>query len=329
MRKLFDPLDDDAVAEVLRSLRVRSTVYCRSEMTSPWGFGVGARDISAFHLVTTGSCWLEVDDLDDEVHLEAGDLALLMTGRGHRVRDNPASKVEWLDDILAGAGKFDRTLRHGGGGDVTELVCGGFVLEGAQANPLLHVLPPLIRFEGRDPTISKFLDGVLGLLHLEASQQAPGSDAVLSSLADLLLTHAIRTYLVDLAHTDAHQVAALRDPRIAKAVHLAHAQPGHPWTVDELATEVAMSRSAFAAKFRQLTGESPMRYVTRCRLARAAAYLAEDVTNLHEIATQVGYDSEASFTRAFTRTYGMAPGAYRKRLNQTVDYPPHTNPLPP
>jgi len=195
------------------------------------------------------------------------------------------------------------------------------MLEGSQANPLLLGLPQVLRLEGDDPMVSAWLDPVLALLRAEIVRPMPGTDAVLSSLADLLVTNALRTYLVALAHADEPRVGALLDPRIAKAVHLTHADPGHAWTVEELATEVAMSRSAFAARFRQLTGEAPMRYVTRCRLSRAAAYLAEDGTNLFDIALRVGYDSEASFTRAFTRAYAMAPGAYRRRHREPIVTP--------
>jgi transcriptional regulator GlxA family with amidase domain len=140
----------------------------------------------------------------------------------------------------------------------------------------------------------------------------------------MLVTQTIRNYLESLTDAGRPQLGGLRDPRIAKAIRLAHTNPAHPWTVEELAAEVAMSRSAFAATFRQLTGEPPMRYVTRCRLARAASYFADGDLSVFEVARQCGYDSEASLTKAFSRNFGMAPGAYRRRLRQpaVVDPPP-------
>ena len=113
----------------------------------------------------------------------------------------------------------------------------------------------------------------------------------------------------------------MRDPRIAKAIRLVHADPGRRWAVEDLASEVAMSRSAFAERFRHLTGESPMRYVTRCRLARAASFLAQDRSTLFEVARRTGFNSKASFTRAFSRAFGMSPGAYRRRLREPVTPP--------
>jgi hypothetical protein len=122
VRSLYDRLDEDAVNDVLTSLRMRSTVYCQSELRAPWGFAVRARELSAFHLVVDGNCWLEVDDLEEPVRRDAGDLVLLMTGRGHRMRDARTSELERLDDILARAPKQHGRLRYGGSGPRTELL---------------------------------------------------------------------------------------------------------------------------------------------------------------------------------------------------------------
>jgi AraC-like DNA-binding protein len=318
VRKLNEAADDDAVAEVGRSLRVRSTIYCRSRLRAPWGFGVRSGGVSAFHVVAAGECWLEADGADEPVRLTAGDLVVLMTGRCHRVRDDPGSEVKWLDDILAGTPKVDGRLRYGGSGVLTDLLCGGFVVEGAEASPVVRAMPPVLHVPAHDPAMNEWLSSFLALLNLELARPTAGGETVLASLADVLLAHAIRTYLASLSETDTARVGALRDSRIAKAIRLVLADPAHGWTVEELAAEVAMSRSAFASRFRKLAGEPPMRYVTACRLARAASYLAEDGLVLFDIARRTGYDSEASFTRAFSRTYGMAPGAYRRRLGQPL-----------
>ena len=318
MQQLNEQVADDVVSDVLTSLHVRSTVYCRSELRAPWGFGIRARDASVFHLVTEGRCWLEVDGVDEQVELAAGDMVLLMTGRAHRMRDDPASSVEWLDEILSRVPVERSSMDYGGSGTYTELVCGGFLVEGAEANPLVLEMPPFVRIEADDGVDGRWLSPLLDLLRIETGEPRPGSDAVLARLADILLTQAVRTYLLSLADADHPQVAAMRDPRIAKAIRLVQADPAHDWTVEEIAAEVAMSRSSFASQFRQLTGESPMRYMTRCRLARAASGLARDAATLSEIARDSGYDSEASFTRAFSRAFGMAPGAYRRRLNESL-----------
>jgi AraC-like DNA-binding protein/mannose-6-phosphate isomerase-like protein (cupin superfamily) len=314
LQRLHERLDEDAINEVLASLRVTSTIYCRSDLRAPWGFAIQARPVAAFHLVTSGAGWLEVDGVDEPVKVAAGDLVLLLTGRAHRMRDDPSSGFEWLDDILEKTPVENAHMLYGGAGDLTELICGGFLLEGAQANPLLLAMPPILRVGDGDGEGSDWRHALLALLRAEVAEPRPGTETILARLADIMVTQAIRSYLVSLAHVDRPQVAALRDPRIAKAIRLIHATPEHPWTVEDLASEVAMSRSAFASRFRQMTGESPMRYVIRCRLARATAYLAEEGSTVSEVARRTGYESEASFNRAFSRTFGVAPGAYRKLL---------------
>lgn len=318
MDRLYPPeeLDEDAVNDLLASLRIHSTVYCHSDMRAPWGFAVRAKDVCAFHLVADGACWLEVDGTGGPVHLESGDVVLLMTGRGHRVKDDPSSKAEWLDDILTRTPAHRGHLQYGGSGPRTELLCGGFLMEGSQASPLLLAIPPVLRIHRTDPVAAGWLAGLLASLHAEAAHPRPGAAAILAVLADLLVTHVIRSYLLELVTTDQPTAGGLRDPRIAKAIRLAQANPAHPWTVEELAAEVAMSRSGFAASFRQLTGEPPMRYVTRCRLARAASYLADAQTSVSEIARRTGYESESSFSKAFARHFGMAPRDYRRRLQE-------------
>jgi len=312
----LEELDENAVNELLASLRIRSTVYCHSEMRAPWGFAVKAREVSAFHLVADGACWLEVDGTDRPMHLESGDVVLLMTGRIHRVKDDPSSKVEWLDEILTRAQAHGGHLYYGGSGPRTELLCGGFLVEGSQASPLLLAIPPVLKIHRDDTATADWLNGLLVSLRAELADPRPGSAAILAVLADFLVKQVIRSYLLELLNADQPAVGGLRDPRIARAVRLVNVNPAHSWTVEELAAEVAMSRSAFAASFRQLTGESPMRYVTRCRLARAASYLAEDATGVSEIARRTGYDSESSFSKAFTRHFGMAPRDYRRRLQE-------------
>jgi len=118
MRLLNEHRYDDPVSQILRIVRIRSTVYCRSRMSAPWGFGVAVHGHPAFHVVTSGRCWLEVDGAPDQLRLEAGDLVVLPTGRRHWMRDDPRSPAPELDEILA-ATPLDahRRLRYGGSGN--------------------------------------------------------------------------------------------------------------------------------------------------------------------------------------------------------------------
>lgn len=304
----------DVVSDLLDSVRVRSTVYCRSDMRAPWGFGVQAHGNPSFHVVTDGDCWLEVDGDASPLHLRSGDLVLLPAGPTHRVRDELSSATEWLDEILAGRPlDGNGRLRYGGTGRRSEIVCGGFVLEGELANPILRALPPIVHVRSMGSSPAPWVAATLELVAAVTASEAPGAEAVLRRLADTMLTQALRIALADLASTDPVRAITLRDPQIATAVHLIHEHPEQGWTVERLASEVAYSRSAFAARFRELVGESPISYVTQTRLAIAATLLERPDLTLTEVARRTGYAGESSFSRAFKRAYGLSPGAYRTR----------------
>jgi AraC-like DNA-binding protein len=308
MKTLTSSAATDVVGDLLDAVRVRTTIYCRSEMRAPWGFGVEAHGNPSFHVVTEGDCWLEIGDGGRQLELHAGDLVLLPHGPTHWVRDEPGSPTEWLDDILASPNYADGRLEYGRDGIRAELVCGGFELEGDAANPILRELPDVIHVGGTKSAPAAWVAASLDLVGAITASDAPGAEAVLRRVADTMLTQALR---MELASTDPLHARALRDPQIGTAVHLIHTQPEEAWTVERLAAEVGYSRSAFAARFRELVGESPMAYVTRTRLALAATLLQRTSLSIAEVARRAGYSSQASFARAFKRAFGVAPGAYR------------------
>ena len=323
----FSPADP--ISQVLRVIRICSTVYCRSLLSAPWGFGVQAHGNPAFHVVTSGGGWLQVDGEPTQLALEAGDLIVLPGGPRHWMRDDPATPVTELEDILAAAPPGERRrLNHGGGGARTGLLCGGFALEGG-AHPILRALPAVLHIRGTAGRPVPWLAATLALLTAETASDAPGADEVVSRLADALLTQALRTALAGLGFSDGAGALALRDPQIAAAVELIHRQRERAWTVGDLAAEVTLSRSAFSARFRDLVGESPRRYVTRTRLAHAAALLHTTDAPLAAIATRAGYGSEFSFGKAFKRTFGIAPGTYRGQPSRVPGLSPAPDPAAP
>ena len=312
--KPLGTFDTATISELFRGLRVQSTVLCRTDFRSPWGFAVKESRSSAFHLVTSGRCWLNVDGLREWTQLEAGTIVLLMTGRGHRLSDAPSSEVPWLDDILRTNPPIDGHLSHGGSGAEASLVCGSIALEGLQAHPLLLSLPPMLRLDPESGDGAGWLPAVQGMIEVELEAAKPGLDAMLARLADVLIAEAMREFLLSLAESDGAYFAGLRDARIAKAIRLFQTDPARDWTVEIVSREVAMSRSSFAGLFREVTGESPIRYLTRCRLARAASLLVNTDATVFSISQEVGYDSEASLAKAFSRAFGTPPGAYRRQV---------------
>jgi AraC-like DNA-binding protein len=308
MERLSNLGASDSVALVLRAVRVRSTVYCRSLMWAPWGFGVEAHGNPAFHVVTAGRCWLQVDGEPGDIALGTGDLVVLPGGPRHWLRDHPNTQTTGLEEILATTPlDGQRRLRFGGSGRPTGLLCGGFALEGGVARPMLGALPATLIIPGESGRPVPWLEATLAMLTAEASSGAPGAEEVVGRLAEALLTQALRVALTD------HSAGTLAfgDPQIATAIALIHRNPERAWTIGELAAEVALSRSSFAARFRDLVGESPVRYVTRTRLAHAALLLRTTDASLAQIASRTGYGTAFSLGKAFKRAFGIAPGAYR------------------
>ena len=298
----------------MRDLRVSSTIFCRSTLSAPWGFGVHARGLAAFHVVTAGNCWLQVGGDADSQPLHAGDLVVLPRGDTHWLRDDPGSGTLWLEDLLSQAPVDDELrLRSGGGGVTTELLCGAFALEGSGHHPLLSALPGVVRIPGGGERSPPWLAATLALVSIEVQSQVAGGAVVLERLSEVMLAQALRATLLDLQATEHLEPELLHDRGIAPAVRAIHEQPEKAWSLGELAGLCAMSRSAFAARFRRLTGDSPIRYVTRCRLARAARQLRTSDTGVAEIARRAGYESEFSFSRAFKRAFGVAPRLYREQ----------------
>jgi AraC-like DNA-binding protein/mannose-6-phosphate isomerase-like protein (cupin superfamily) len=303
---------DDAVSELLRAVKVHSTVYCLSDFRAPWGFRVEDSTVAKFHLVLEGSCVLTLDG-GERVAVGGGEFVLLPAGAGHTVRDRPGSRVRRLDRILAEHPVGDDArLVYGGQGRRTRLLCGGFVLADALPAGLLALLPEVLRLDAAAGELSRWLEPLFGLLREEADGPRPGAAAVFAKLADVFLAQALRSYLAGAPDADLGRLAPLRDPAVAQAVDLLRDRPGQPWTVAALARQVGMSRTLFANRFRAVVGETPIRYLTKARLRQAAGYLATTDEKMYAIARRSGYDSEASFSKAFKRAFGSSPGAYRR-----------------
>jgi AraC family transcriptional regulator, alkane utilization regulator len=303
--------DPDGLSELLLRLTVSSTVYCFF-MSAPWGFKVPARPVPAFHILTTGGGWMEIEGQAEPIRLSAADLVILPRGEGHIVRDSPrTSGLPWLDRILTDTPPVDGRLSLGGGGGRAELLCGGFAIDPVAGKPLLAMLPNVIHMRGSEGLAPEWLVGLIRMIATEMASSGPGSQAVVTRLTDALLAQALRNTVVEVDRSlDA--ATAFTDPQIARALRLMRDHPDQPWTVPKIAAAVSLSRSAFAQRFRAVMGETPMQHLTRYRMARAAEYLRMSNAGIREIARLTGYDSEVSVSKAFRRQFGVSPGAYRK-----------------
>lgn len=307
----------DPLGEALHLLRMSGTFYCRSEMSAPWALALPPRQgCLSFHVVTAGSCWLETEG-EPPRRLEPGDLALVPHGEGHRLCSElgtPAPQLGELRHELVS----DRyaILRHGGGGAHTSLVCGAVRFDHPAAHHLIEVLPKVIHVESaRSPhlAMTDWMQSTLRLMAIEAKELRPGGETVITRLADILVIQAIRSWIERDPAAQTGWLGALQDKQVGRAIALIHREPARPWTVASLASEVAMSRSGFAARFTELVGEPAMQYVTRWRMHVAATLLQEEDATLGALAARLGYQSEAAFSRAFKRFTGTSPGAARRQ----------------
>ncbi len=306
----------DVLTDVLESIHVRSLITGRLELTAPWGLSI-ASGRPGFLVVTRGTCWLDVEGLPQSIQLAGGDFVLLPKAPAHVLRDSPASRALPLDEVLCGSAsrrgcRPGGIFQHGGGGAMTTLVGGCFRIDAADHNPLLSALPPIVHVKGDHGSPVQWLEMTLQFVASEMAQGQPGTETVVSRLADVLFVQAVRAHLADGAERSGW-LRALVDPQIGQALGAIHEQPANAWTVESLASSVGMSRSAFAARFSELVGEPPLTYLTRWRMAKAARLLRDGTANVSEIADRVGYEAEAAFSKAFKRWIGTAPGAYRRQ----------------
>ncbi|MFD6859944.1 AraC family transcriptional regulator [Rhodococcus sp. NPDC060090] len=308
----------DPLAEALHLLRMRGGFYCRSELSAPWGLEMPPiADSVSFHLVVSGEMWLEVPDSAPQ-RLLPGDFVVVPHGAGHVMRSAPsapnAGRVDLLPQTMIG--DHYSVLRHGGGGARSTLVCGVVEFDHPTARRLVALLPPILRMDAAGSATRSTTTQVLSLMAEEARHAQPGGEAVLTRLADILVILAIRSWIDSAPAAQNGWVGALQDPQVGRALAAVHRAPDRPWTVESLAREAAMSRSAFAARFTDLVGEPAMRYVGRWRMESATVALMDGAT-VAELASRSGYESEAAFSKAFKRITGASPGSVRHRTDGT------------
>ena len=303
----------DPLGEALHFLRMNGAFYCRSELSAPWGATLPPMpDYLWFHVVTSGRAWLEAGKANAR-SLGPADMALVPHGAGHVLRSETGAAAPGILE-LDREQVSDRyeILRHGGGGAPTTLICGAVRFDHPAARNLIDLLPEVICIEGSNSPETDWMQSTLRLMAAEARQRRPGGEAVITRLCDILVIQAIRSWIETDPAARTGWLGALQDRQIGRAISLVHQDPSRAWTVAALADELAMSRSAFAARFSELVDEPAMQYVTRWRMHVALSSLRDDGTTVAELAGRLGYRSEAAFARAFKRVVGISPGAAKR-----------------
>ena len=293
-------------------LRLNGSLYCRSELTAPWGIDMPSFDgYMIFHVVTSGHCWLEIEGEEPRL-LQQGSLTLVPHGNGHCIRSSPGARAMPLFDIpVERVSDRYEVMRYGGDGDLTQLTCGVVSFDQLAGQQLVAQLPEVLQIDSWDEEEDSWLQSTLRFISREARELRPGGETVITHLADILIIQAIRSWIDQAPEADQGWLAALRDKQVGRALAAIHREPEKDWTVDSLAREVGMSRSGFSARFTSLVGESAKRYLTQWRMQLARAQLQQTSDSLSVLADRLGYQSEAAFCRAFKRVYGVPPGSFR------------------
>ena len=315
----------DPLSDLLRVVRLDGAFFYAVEAAEPWSVeSAAAKELSprimpsaehliSYHILTAGRCFGGLVG-EDQVELSPGDVIVFPHGdpnvmsSGRGLRAGP-------DVNTSAPARYPHTVLLGDHGPrVTSFVCGFLGCDRAPFNPLLAALPRRMHVRG----LSSAWHGSFTRQLTEESQLGkPGADGALTKLAELMFIEVLRRYLDELPPGQDGWLAGLRDEVVGRALALIHGQPSRPWTLADLARDTASSRSNLAKRFTSLVGQPPMQYLTQWRMQVAANLLAQSGAKVATIGADVGYDSEAAFSRAFKKATGLAPGAWRVRRTAT------------
>lgn len=301
----------DVLADVLSAVRVGTTVVAQAELVPPWGLEIDPVAQAHVHVVQRGSCWLRTAGEPRHVHLQTGDVVLIRGGVGHSICDDPRTTPAPHEQVLKSMPRRLASLPKSRAHETTVVFCAKYLFQGTGAHPLTSLLPRLIHLPAREAERHAQLQLLLQLLRQEAADAGSGTELVVPRLVDSLLVYVVRAWLEGQPVDAGGWFGALRDPAIAKALSLIHEHPEKSWSVAGLARQVAQSRPTFARRFAELVGETPVAYLTRWRMCLATKLLVETELSVAEVATRIGYETAAAFSKAFRRSYGDAPGRFR------------------
>jgi AraC-like DNA-binding protein len=322
----------DVLSEVLSVIRLTGAVFLDMEMHEEWAYVTAparaiadvllptAEHVIPFHLLMEGSCFVGLADGGERLKLRVGDVILFPAGDRHLLAAGSEAALRQSPVEITGK-SLEKLLKrgavmpfqNGGSGPTTRIACGYLACDRRLAEPMLSSLPRMLKVSTADGETAAWLHASIGRTVAETRAARQGSTVVLSRLAEVMFAEAIGRYLEASPPGATGWLAGLRDRYVGKTLALLHADPARSWTVDELARNVGLSRSALAERFNALVGAPPMQYLTRWRISLAATRLRESNAPITRVAADVGYESEGAFNRAFKRELGLPPATWRKR----------------
>lgn len=315
----------DLLSDLLGSMHLSGMVFLRAEFREPWSlltpdschlaqmFPFRTEHIIPFHIVAQGGCRLAMDG-HEPVWLSEGDVVLLPYGDAHVLGGGEQAATVPVGTLLPTPPWHDTLLlRHGGEGSLTRLVCGFLQCDELLFHPILRHLPALLHVSPDADPKDAWLASTIRHTAQEASHAQPGARCMVPLLTGLMFVEILRRHMQGLSSGEVGWFAALNDPVAGAALKCLHAAPLESWNVDALARRIGVSRSVLADRFRHFLGQPPMQYLTHWRLQLAAQVLKNSALPLKLVAEQAAYESEAAFSRAFKRHFGLPPANWRKR----------------
>jgi AraC-like DNA-binding protein len=318
----------DALSELLRVIKLDSAIFFNCEFSAPWCFRApdsecaarllaqNGRHVIIFHLLVRGRAYVHLDG-DERVLLADGDIVVLPHGHPHLLGNGEgALQIDGVRALPKVLTRGVELLRIGGGGEPSLFVCGFLSCDRVLSKTFLQALPPVFKVNITDESSGRWLENSLRFAVDEAVAAREGASAMLAKLSEVVFVETLRRHIRALPETETGWLAAARDGPVGRALCLFHQRPARPWTMPELAKEVGVSRSVLAERFRHYLGRPPMAYLTQWRLELGARALTSDSRSVAEIASEVGYETEASFNRAFKRHFHLPPGRYRTNTRE-------------
>ena len=316
----------DALSNLLRTVRLTGATFFSIAAQDSWAVRSpaptsilprilpGADHLIAYHVVTAGRCFACLLG-GEPFALEAGEVVVFTRGDAHIMSSGPGMRADPLTaDVLdiAFAGQMPYHINYANGGPgSTNLVCGYLACDARPFNPLLDALPPVIK--AGDPRTGEtgWLSQFIRFAVAEVADKRAGGDTVLAKLSELMFVDVLRRYIEALPPQNTGWLAGLREPFVGKALSLIHDKPALNWTIETLAKQSGISRTVLAERFTEFVGIPPMHYLAKWRMQIASELLTSGGANIARIAADIGYESEAAFSRAFKKMIGVPPSAWR------------------
>jgi AraC-like DNA-binding protein len=303
----------DPLSDLFGSMSIQEVTYKRLEVTAPWGFRVPGRMGPRVRFVSLvrGSALLRFKNQRQTISLSSGDVySFIFNDEPYTLMDDLRSKVVDYSEVEKLA--VDGVIQYGGTGSLTTFMGGSFTMNTFGSLPISTILPRFLHLRSEQNRSHAF-QSVLDLLAAETAHPGLGSSSLISRLYESLFLYAVRAYASSHAAPGKGWLAAISDKHLSKAINAMRRGLEKNWSVESLAREARMSRSAFALRFKTILGQTPLEYLTQWRMYRAGAMIRSNNTSLSEVASAVGYGSESSFSRVFRRVMGLAPREYRRQ----------------